>query len=463
MRKSDLTFSAILVPIDYLMIILAGTAAYFLRYVGWIQEIRPVIFNLEFTAYFNYVWPIALGWIFIFALAGLYEIKGSGKIFAEIGKIFLACSTSMLAVIVAAFFSRELFNSRFILLAAWIFSIIFVLITRLIVRGIQRLLYSRGLGAQRVILIGADEITEDVAKEIYRHKGLGYQIVARFENLKNGNLEKLEDIRKNKGLDEIIQADANLPREENLALLEYAKEHHLVFKYIADIFAARTPRVEFYPLAGVPVVEVKYTPLDGWGRILKRCFDVVAASIFLIILSPLFLLVALIIKIDSRGSVFYSSLRIGERGQTIRICKFRSMIVNADKLKKKLLAQNERLDGPLFKMENDPRVTRVGKFIRRWSIDELPQFWNVWRGEMSLVGPRPHEPHEVAQYEKHHKKLLNIKPGVTGMAQVSGRSDLTFEEEVRLDVFYLENWSFWLDVIILIKTPWIVLARKGAK
>ena len=139
------------------------------------------------------------------------------------------------------------------------------------------------------------------------------------------------------------------------------------------------------------------------------------------------------------------------------------MIVNAEKMKKKLLDKNERTDGPLFKIKDDPRITRVGKFMRKWSIDELPQFWNVLKGNISLVGPRPHEPHEVDKYEKHHKKLLNIKPGITGMAQVSGRSDLEFEEEVKLDTFYIENWSPWLDLVILIKTPLVVLLRKGAK
>ncbi len=463
MKKSDLTFSAILVPVDYFMIILAGVSAYFLRYEPWVQKIRPVIFNLKFNEYFSYVWLIAIGWLAIFAMAGLYQIKSPRKIFDEIGKIFLACSTGMLAVIVAAFFSRELFNSRFILLAAWILSIIFVTLARLIVRGIQRLLYSHGVGIHKVVLIGNDDSAKDIAKEIYKNKKLGYQIIARLDNFSNSNPEKLEQIFKDKGVDEIIQADTGLTRQENLALLDFADEHHITFKYAADFFETQSPRVDLYTIAGVPIVEVKRTALDGWGKILKRLFDILVAFFLLIILSPLFLILALMIKIDSAGPIFYGSKRIGGRGQPITIWKFRSMIKNAEQLKIKLMSVNERRDGPLFKLENDPRITRVGKFLRKWSLDELPQLWNVLKGEMSLVGPRPHEPHEVAQYQKHHKKLLNIKPGMTGMAQVSGRSDLSFEEEVRLDTFYIENWSPWLDLIILIKTPLIVLARKGAK
>ena len=463
MKKSDLTFSAVLVPIDYLMILLAATAAYFLRYVDWIQNIRPVIFNLEFPAFFSYVWWIALVWLLIFAVAGLYNTKRPGKIFEEIGKIFLACSTGMLAVIVAAFFSRELFNSRFILLAVWVFSFIFVGVARMLARGVQYFLLKNGKGVHKVVLVGADDSTEDIAKEIYRNKKLGLIIITRLADFSPENAEKLNELWQKEGVDEIIQADTHLSREENLALLDFADLHHLTFKYAADFFEAKSARVDLGTLAGVPIVEVKRTALDGWGKILKRVFDIVFSILLLIILSPIFLITGLLVKIDSAGPFFYGSKRVGEKGEEIKIWKFRSMIRNAEQLKKKLAPVNERADGPLFKMENDPRVTRVGKFIRRFSIDELPQLWNVLKGEMSLVGPRPHEVNEVAEYQKHHKKLLNIKPGITGMAQVSGRSDLEFEEEVRLDVFYMENWTPWLDVIILIKTPFVVLARKGAK
>ncbi len=461
MKKSDLTFSAVLVPLDYLMIILAGIGAYYLRYEKWIQDIRPVVFDLDFFQYFNYIWLIAIGWIIIFAIAGLYKIKNSRKIFDEISKIFLACSTGVLAIIVGAFFSRELFNSRFILLVAWVLSFIFVIFGRLIIRGIQKILYLKNIGTHKIVLIGDDNSTKDIAKEIYKNKKLGYQIIARLNNLENGNFDKLIQIYKTKGIDEIVQADTNLSRKENLSLLDFADENHIVFKYAADFFQTQSSNMDFYTLAGVPIIEVKRTKLDGWGKILKRIFDIFFSFIFLIILSPLFLIFILIIKIDSKGNIFYESKRISAKNKRIKIWKFRSMIQNAEKMKNKLLKNNEREDGPLFKMENDPRVTRVGKFMRKWSVDELPQFWNVLKGELSLVGPRPHEPNEIAQYEKHHKKLLNIKPGVTGLAQVSGRSDLEFEEEVKLDTFYIENWTPWLDLIILIKTPWVVLLRKG--
>ena len=173
-------------------------------------------------------------------------------------------------------------------------------------------------------------------------------------------------------------------------------------------------------------------------------------------------LLPFIIKMDSKGRAVYRTQRVGARGKRFYLYKFRSMVSGADKMKEELMQKNERPDGPLFKMENDPRITKVGKFIRRMSLDEIPNFWNVLIGNMSLVGPRPHEPREVERYQKHHRKLLNIKPGITGLAQVSGRSTLDFETEVKLDTLYIETWSIRLDVLILIKTPLVVLFSRTA-
>jgi len=228
------------------------------------------------------------------------------------------------------------------------------------------------------------------------------------------------------------------------------------------LFQTLTTNVEVEVIGGVPLIEVKHTALDGWGRVLKRVMDICGSLCGLAALSPLFGAVAILIKLDSRGQVFVALDRI-TLGKTFRMYKFRSMVDNAHAMKSELITQNERKDGgPLFKMQHDPRVTRIGRVLRKMRIDELPQLWNVLRGEMSLVGPRPHEPEEVAQYEKHHKKLLVIKSGITGMAQISGSSDLPFEEEVKLDTYYIENWSLGLDVKILLRTLMILLHDRSA-
>ena len=284
MKRSDLVFSAILLPLDYIMLVLAALAAYALRYQDWVQEIRPVIFNLDFKEYFNYAWIIALGWLIIFAIAGLYQIKGSRKIFSEISKVFLACSTAVLAIIVAAFFSRELFDSRFILLAVWIFSILFVVIYRLIIRLVQKLFYKIGYGVHKTVLIGNDSATQDIAKELHKDHNLGYKIINRFSDFSQTTQEKMNSICQNTDIDEIIQADANLPRQQNLALLDFANFHHITFKYAADLLATQVPRFNILTLAGVPIIEVSNTALDGWGKILKRFFDIIFSFLGLMLI-----------------------------------------------------------------------------------------------------------------------------------------------------------------------------------
>ncbi len=224
-------------------------------------------------------------------------------------------------------------------------------------------------------------------------------------------------------------------------------------------------------VAGIPFIEIKRTRLEGWGRILKRLFDIIVSSILIVVLSPLLLIIALLVRLDSRGPIIYKNIRVGQRC-LFPTFKFRSMRIeyctgegyggqHAEELQQKLIKSNSERVGPVFKVLNDPRRTRIGRLLERSSLDELPQLFNVFLGNMSLVGPRPHMPQEVAGYEKHHHELFSVKPGITGLAQISGRSDLNFEDEARLDFFYIENWSFILDLIILVKTPFAVLARKS--
>jgi exopolysaccharide biosynthesis polyprenyl glycosylphosphotransferase len=463
MKKLDLTFSVVLVPLDYLMILLAGISAYFLRYQKWIQEVRPIVFDLSFVEYFQYIWQIAILWLVIFALAGLYEIKVSRKYFGEFRKIFLATSTGILAVIVVMFFSRELFNSRFILLSAWGLSFFFVLIGRVLVNFVKNQFLQKGKGLHKIVVIGNNGNVQKITNEFTENRKLGFEVVGVFEDFGLENKNKIKDILNGEGIDELIQTENNLSEKEVLSLLAFTEEHNITFKYVADFFKTSSSNIEFQTVAGLPVVEIKKTKLDGWGKVFKRFFDIVFSVILIILFSPVYLILSLMVTFDSKGPIFYSAIRMGKRGKKIKIFKFRSMVVGADKMKKDLMEQNERKDGPLFKLENDPRATRTGPFLRKWSLDELPQFFNVLKGDLSLVGPRPHEPEEIDQYKSYQKKLLDIKPGVTGMAQVAGRSDLSFDDEVRLDVFYIENWNPWLDLVIMLKTPFVVLNKKGAK
>lgn len=471
MKRSELFFSFLLVPLDYAMIILAGLTAYYLRFSDFFKDLRPVTFMLSFDSFVKALLPLGFLWIIVFSLSGLYNIRSARKLFKEIYRVFMACSTGFMLVVILIFIRRELFDSRFIILAGWLLAVIYVSFGRSFVRLVQRNLYNLNIGVKKIIVVGAGKTADALVGYFSKNHGYGYEVVRRARDFELETSQELQEFLKLKEVDEIIQADPNLTKIETLRLYDFADENHLNFKYVADLLGTKVLKTEFTELAGIPIMEVKKTPLDGWGRIAKRIFDIFVSSILLIIFSPLMILTAILIKLESHGPVFFSRrdddtpvYRVGQGGKLFRYLKFRSMIDKHDSMRYNELAnKNLRKDGPLVKIQDDPRVTRVGKFIRRFSIDELPELLLVLKGDISLVGPRPHLPEEVAKYERHHKKVLTIKPGVTGMAQISGRSDLSFEEEVKLDTYYIENWSIFLDLTIILRTPLAILKRRNAE
>ena len=471
MKKAELFFSFLLVPLDYLMIVLAAIAAYNIRFAQITAEIRPIIFNLPFKEYFYIVLLVGLIWIIIFALSGLYNIRSTRSLIKELYYVFLACSTGLVAIVVFIFFFRELFSSRFIVLAAWMLAIIFVSIERFLIRLIQRILFRYDIGVHKVVIVGNSKSSDILINKFSSDLNSGYEVVKRLRDFSIETAQELEEFLKGKEVDEIIQSDPNMSKAETLRLYDFAYDNHLTFKYAADLLDTKVLKTEVTEIAGLPIVEVKKTSLEGWGRINKRIFDIVVSIILLILTSPITLITAILIKLDSKGPVFFSEkddgspiYRVGQGGRLFKYFKFRSMIKRSDGMRYNELAEkNLRTDGPLVKIKDDPRITRVGKFIRRYSIDELVELLLVLKGDMSLVGPRPHLPEEVAKYEQSHKKVLTIKPGITGLAQVSGRSDLSFEEEVKLDTYYIENWNLLLDLSILLKTPIAVLRSRNAE
>lgn len=465
MKKSELFFSFLLVPLDFIMMALAGISAYYIRFAEFTTGIRPAIFNLPFGDYFKIVLIIAFLWLIIFAFSGLYNIKDARKLSKEIIKVILACSTGLVLIVVLIFFRRELFDSRFIVLAGWILAIMYISFSRILIRLVQRSLFKYGIGVHKIILVGASQTTDILMHYYSSAKNSGFEVAKRLRNFNIEDANELAEFLKNKEIDEIVQSDPNLSKAEILRLYDFSDEYHLTFKYAADLLGTKVLKTEVAHTAGVPIVEVKKTPLDGWGRIAKRMFDIIGSAFLIIILSPILLFTVLMIKLDSRGTIFFSRKddgaylrRVGQGGKLFRYFKFRSMLPGMDSMRyNELAGKNLRGDGPMVKIKDDPRVTRFGRFIRRWSIDELAELFLVFKGDMSLVGPRPHLPEEVAKYERHHKKVLTIKPGMTGLAQISGRSDLSFEEEVKLDTYYIENWTLLLDLMILLRTPLAVI------
>jgi exopolysaccharide biosynthesis polyprenyl glycosylphosphotransferase len=408
--------------------------------------------------------------LFIFALEGLYSMRATRRFWPEFYRVAKATGLALVILIIVIFLNREWFSSRFVILFGWAFSVIYISSTRLVVQRIQKwLLVTREIGVHRVLLIGNNEKVNRVKRLFARNKSLGYKVVDQIEV---ASVSLIKEIRAAKGVDEIIVGDTSLTDEELEKLFDYCQINNVTYKYLPTTM--QTSRVKMSVFYGEPMIEYEHTPLDGWGKVLKRIYDLVAGAILTILVSPIMLVVAILIKIeDGSGPIIYKNKRIGENGEKFFVYKFRYMqwkycitkenpnMEEAIAFEKQLIEErNVRKGGVLYKIKDDPRRMKVGAFIERFSIDELPQFFNVLRGDMSLVGPRPHQEREVEQYAEYHRRLLTIKPGVTGMAQVSGRSDLAFEDEYRLDVFYIENWTLLMDIIICFKTAGALLKRR---
>lgn len=459
MKRIELFFMVLRVPVDYLSLVLAGMAAYFLRFQT-LAGYRPIIFNLPFEDFLQLIAKIAFGWVILFAFTGLYSPQSGRGIGGEMRKVILASSTGFAVLLAVLFLSRELFSSRFIFLVAWFFAIIFPLIGRICIRLIESVTYRAGIVRKRVIIIGDTSAAKALAQEFRARRGRGIRVML---TLDNWNAEARTKVEKLKALDDVY-CMANLSKRESENLLSFATEHQLTIIYSADLFSTQSANLAFFTAAGVPLIAARRTKLDGWGSVYKRLFDMVGSLVLLVLLSPVMVVIACLVKVDSRGSVFFRHPRVGKDGIVFRHLKFRTMKPNMHEMRYKELAHLDIRKGPLvkFRDEDDPRITAIGRFLRKTSLDELPELFLVLMGKMSLVGPRPHHEEEVARYEPNQKRVLQIKPGMTGLPQVSGRANLDFDEEVQLDSYYIEHWSPWLDLVILVKTVGVVFTKRGA-
>ena len=463
MKKVNPQFFILLqLPLDYLAVVLAGVSAYLLRISPWIVQWRPVLFQMDlpFLSFLKLDLLVSSLWIIFFALAGLYRSRRRNYYFEESFQIAAASSLGFLSIVIYIFIQQQWFNSRFILLVGWFLSIIFVWLERVIFRWIRIILARRfGIGKQNIIVIdNSDSKSQKFLSELGRDP---FYRSSSIKIITEADLDRVRNIIQKDGIDSVILSNPNIPRENFLGLINLCEDEKIDFKFVPNFFQTLTSNTDFAFVGPFPLVELRQTALNEWGRVVKRIIDLLGSFLGLIFVSPIFILIGILIKFDSPGPILVKLKRISQDNPFF-IYKFRSMIENAEEYKKYLLPFNERKDSPFFKMKNDPRVTRIGRFLRRTRFDELPQLINVFRGEMSLVGPRPHQPDEIDHYRRKHRKVLNIKPGMTGLAQISGSSDLPFEEEIKLDTYYMENWSLWLDFKILIKTFLIVFKDKSA-
>lgn len=378
-------------------------------------------------------------------------------------------SLVVFAATVAIVFFLGMSLSRLLVAVVFPLGLVLLLLSRWVWRQWLRRQQKNGTYLHRAVLIGEPSKVKHVAKQIRRTHGSGYQIVGVITN--KGSSEGVPDIAvlgdiahaeaalDDANIDALIIVGSDDLDPDTMRRLGYAVSDRDIQLIMAPALTdVAGPRLHNTPVAGLPLVQVDFPRMEGAQRFLKRMFDLVGSSLFLVLLLPVFLIVAIAIRIEGPGTILYRQERIGRGGQRFGMRKFRSMIAEADDQLETLLDLQGNSDKPLFKINDDPRITRVGRFLRRHSVDELPQLINVFRGEMSLVGPRPQRDSEVALYDDIAHRRLLVKPGMSGLWQVSGRSTLSWEETIRLDLYYVENWSLTQDIIILFRTVRAVIA-----
>lgn len=475
--SSSLVYSFFLVLGDFLALVAAFVGAYILRVT---LDSRPLIEAVPARTYLGVFLTLLPFWIIIFALLGLYNSTIYERRFSELGRLFIGSFIGLLFVVFWDFVSKTaVFPARLVPIYGFILAFVFLVIFRNLARAIRTLLFGYGIGITNVLIVGDTPLSKELIDTLADSRHSGYKVVGLVGNTSHAEkhahvpvfstfgeaLERLD----NGQIHGIIQTELYTNEGKNQEILSYAQTHHIGYRFTpgnSELFVGNID-VELFRQA-VPVIAVHQTPLFGWGRIVKRLFDLAFGSLLLIIASPFMLAIAIINKLVN-GGVFFRQTRLTRFDQEFRVFKFQTArsayngLTPEDaftKMGKPELIKKYRDNGDF--LPNDPRFGKFGLFLRKTSLDELPQLLNVVKGDLSLVGPRALVPEELNKSDKRHA-ILAVKSGLTGLAQVSGRRNITFEERRQLDVYYVQNWSFWMDLVILLKTVRAVLSGSGAK
>jgi len=463
MKKS--TERILLLLTDFITINLAYIVYFYFRVeTGWFDLISKPEFFLPMLVIYFY-------WFLIFLFVGMYRTWFAASRFDELTTLF---KTSFIGVMILFFLIfiddisyQQSSAQRYLIFIYWGIFILFVSSGRLFVRSLQRNLLLRGIGRRNTVIIGYNDKAKEVFIEVNRAKALGLDVIGFVLVNENnstqdkdekilGTIDEIQDIVHRNNVKEVIIA---LDRHEHDLMLDVIAKcdfNDLNIKIVPDLYEIISGQARTNQLYGVPLIEINPQLMPVWERKIKRLMDIVFSLIILTLTLPITLIVALAIKIDSEGPVFFKQIRVGKDGKEFKIYKFRSMIKDA-----------EKHTGPVWSTKDDPRITRVGKIIRKFRLDEIPQFINVLRGEMSLVGPRPERPYFVEKLSKEiplYKRRLRVKPGITGWAQVKHKYDETIEDvkkKLQYDLYYIENISLRMDLKILFRTVFVVLFGKG--
>ncbi len=439
---------------DIVLISIVFMGGFWLRH-SLLADLMGSDFRLSIHHYF--LTGLVLGSVQV-AFMAVFEVYkrefGLGMI-EEIAGIIRGALMAVLFTLATTFITRQLLFSRFVLVFSFPASALLISLWHSQFRKLGNM---RG-SPSRVLILGSSDHAHQLGNYMENRAQVNYKVVNYLDPIVSE--ETISDMIKNEAIDELVIADHSLPSEKLSAVILVCEKLGVHYKIEADVFSLVSLTARVAHMGGTTLIESVPAPLSGWGLVLKRTIDIILSSIFIVFLAPIFLITAIAIVINSGFPVFYKQTRLGKRNKPFKMIKFRSMYVGAHRHKAALAHKNES-NGPLFKIKNDPRLTGTGRIIRRWSIDELPQLFNVLSGKMSLVGPRPPLPEEVEEYSRRDFKRLHTIPGVTGVWQISGRSNLGFDEMVKLDLYYVDNWSIWMDLAILMLTPSVVIEGSGA-
>jgi exopolysaccharide biosynthesis polyprenyl glycosylphosphotransferase len=456
-KRKDITLPLITVLADALTIEVSFLIAYWIRFYSPFTKLVPVTQGIPpLNAYIVGSLIAIPVWIWLMRQEGLYQqhriIHFSDDFFAIVRIVVIG----MLIIAGAAFFYRGFSYSRVVFVLIGITSIVMLSLERFFLFHFEQWWYRHNHDNKHVLILGSGENANRLSNFFSAHPELGYNTVATID-AQNISLESqsLPELIKSQGIDTVIFSFLENDHKRTEAIVRQCEGLDVTMMFVPDILDVMTTNVKIRHIDGIPLLTIKTPALSPWNRIIKRTFDIIFASIILILFSPLFLFLMILVKIDSRGPIFYLQERIGMDGEIFHVIKFRSMKVDA-----------EKQSGPVWAKKDDPRTTRVGKFLRRFSLDELPQLINVLKGDMSIVGPRPERPYFVEQFKKEIPKYLDrhrVKTGMTGWAQVNGlRGNAPIAQRTQYDLFYIENWSLAFDIKIILKTIYAVLFGKDA-
>lgn len=474
-RRNDFLIPTLAVLLDTIAIEGSFLFSYWLRFETNLLDFLPLTEETPpFMGYFYgslFVVPV---WLLIFKSGNMYGARRNVALSDEFFNIIKLVTLCMLIVMSAAFFYRDFSYSRVVFGLLWITSMLTIFTGRFCLYHIEKTIYRRGRELRNAVIIGNNETANLIYQTLHNHALLGYRLVGYFadrpfvprqqdeQSAEPGihnlpYLGKIHEAPRKMVAERVELALISLNYNDHPKLYELVRECEGVnveFMMVPDVLEIMASGMQVKEIEGIPFIKIKGVPMTTWGRVIKRTFDVAFSSALLILLSPLFLLITILIKIDSKGPIFFRQERVGMDGKRFEILKFRSMKTEA-----------EKETGPVWAKDDDPRRTRIGSLLRTTSIDELPQLINVLKGEMSVVGPRPERPYFVEEFKTLVPKYLDrhrVKTGMTGWAQVNGlRGNTSLEERIKFDIYYIENWSLWFDVKILLKTFRVLLVVDG--